>query len=212
MKRYRLSRRELLERALELGVVTAAAALAPDALAAAWDERETSIRKATPAAELGPFYKRRAPDSTQLRVPGDPGMPVSISGQVFDTRGEILPRAVIEVWQTNHLGRYDLDGYRYRARLLSGADGKYGFESVMPGHYPDRVCQHVHYLVTAPGHKPLTTQLYFATDPVFEGDPDKNFTRDPLITSRELVRPVVLAGDPKEIRADVRFELVLERL
>ena len=78
----------------------------------------------------------------------------------------------------------------------------------MPGHYPDRVCQHIHYLVTAPGCKPLITQLYFASDPVFEGDPDRNFTRDPLIHSRELVLPVILTGDPKEIKATVKFELL----
>ena len=82
----------------------------------------------------------------------------------------------------------------------------------MPGHYPDRVCQHVHYLVTAPGHTPLVTQLYFATDPVFEGDPDRNFTKDPLIQSRELVRPVRITGDPQEMHAAVNFELCMERL
>ena len=82
----------------------------------------------------------------------------------------------------------------------------------MPGHYPARVCQHVHYVVTAPGHKPLVTQLYFATDPVFDGDPDKNYGKDPLIISRELVRPVTLTGDPKTIQAAVQFDVVLERL
>jgi hypothetical protein len=56
------------------------------------------------------------------------------------------------------------------------------------------------------------TQLYFATDPVFEGDPYKNYARDPLCRSRELVRPVVLKGDPDAIMANVNFELVLERL
>lgn len=85
------------------------------------------------------------------------------------------------------------------------------FDTIMPGHYPDRVCQHVHYLVTAPGHKPLITQLDFATDPVFEGDPDKNFSKDPLIESRELVRPITIAGDPKAMYAAVSFELCLER-
>jgi protocatechuate 3,4-dioxygenase beta subunit len=81
----------------------------------------------------------------------------------------------------------------------------------MPGHYPQRVCQHVHYLVTAPGHKPLTTQLYFGTDPVFDGDPQKNFSRDPLISSLELVRPVMIKGDPKEMIAAVNFDVVLEK-
>jgi protocatechuate 3,4-dioxygenase beta subunit len=82
----------------------------------------------------------------------------------------------------------------------------------MPGHYPARVCRHVHYFVTAPGHKPLSTQLYFATDEVFEGNPDKNYTKDPLITSRSLVRPVTISGQPGATIAAVEFELVVEKL
>jgi hypothetical protein len=35
--------------------------------------------------------------------------------------------------------------------------------------------------------------------------------RDPLVLSRELVRPVTLSGDPKAVQANVSFELVLER-
>jgi protocatechuate 3,4-dioxygenase beta subunit len=207
-----LARRELLAKCMALGVVTSTANLLPSALAAAWEQNEKLHREPTPAAELGPFYKRLAPGNNVLRAPGDPGMPLVVSGLVFSVRGEFVPSATIEVWQTNHEGLYDLDGYHYRAKLTTPADGKYEFSSVMPGHYPARVCQHVHYLVTAPGHHPLTTQLYFATDPVFEGDPDKNYTRDPLVTSRELVRPVTLVGDPKDIHAAVTFEIVLEPL
>jgi protocatechuate 3,4-dioxygenase beta subunit len=168
-------------------------------------------RKPTPWNEIGPFYKRLAPNNAKLRKPNDPGLPVTVSGRVFDTRGETLAGAKIEIWQANHLGLYDLDGYRYRASLSADPKGSYLFDSVMPGHYPARVCQHIHYVVTAPGHKPLITQLYFATDPVFEGDPERNYSRDPLILSRELVRPVTLSGDPKAIQANVNFELVLER-
>ncbi len=147
-----------------------------------------------------------------MRAAGDPGLPIAISGKVFDTRGNIVQGAKLEIWQADHHGRYDLDGYRYRTALFSDQAGKYAFDSVMPGHYPARVCQHVHYIVTAPGHKALTTQLYFATDPVFEGDPVRNYTRDPLILKSELVRPVTLTGDPKDIHAAVNFEIVLERL
>ena len=205
-----LSRREILQKCLELGSVTLMASHGSAAMLLAFEEKE--LRKPTPANELGPFYKKRAPETAMLRASSDPGMPLSVSGQILDTRGEKLPNAVVEVWQTDHLGHYDLDGYRYRAKLPADNSGNYKFESVMPGHYPDRVCQHIHYLVRAPGHKPLVTQLYFATDPVFEGDPDKNFNRDPLIHSRELVRPVMLVGDPKDIHAAVSFELCLERV
>ncbi len=208
----RMTRRSILQECLALGSLTIISSASATELIAAWDEHEKLVRKPTPWNELGPFYKKSAPQTASLRAPGDAGMPLSVSGQVFDVRGEIVPGAKIEVWQTDHLGHYDLDGYRYRATLIGDSAGKYFFESVIPGHYPDRVCQHIHYLVTAPGHKPITTQLYFATDPVFEGDPSRNFRREPLLASAELVRPVVLRGDPKNLLADVSFELVMERL
>jgi protocatechuate 3,4-dioxygenase beta subunit len=207
-----LTRREILEKCVALGSVAIASSFPASAMVDAFAQLEARIRRPTPPNELGPFYKKRAPETAMLRATGDAGMPLNVSGQVFNTRGDALSNAVVEVWQTDHLGHYDLDGYRYRGKLPVDNRGAYKFDSMMPGHYPDRVCQHIHYLVTAPGHKPLVTQLYFATDPVFEGDPDRNFSRDPLIHSRELVRPVVLTGDPHDIQAVVRFELVLELL
>jgi protocatechuate 3,4-dioxygenase beta subunit len=204
-----LSRRDLLEKAFALGGLTVASTFAPSMLLDAWAQQAQNTRKPTPPNELGPFYKKRAPEKGNMRVPNDPGLPLVVAGQVFNTRGQPLLDATVEVWQTDHLGKYDLEGYRYRAKLHPDSTGKYSFNSIMPGHYPDRVCQHIHYLVTAPGHKPLITQLYFATDPVFEGDPGKNFNRDPLIHTPELVRPVMLTGDPKDVQAAVNFELVL---
>lgn len=204
------TRRELLERCTVFGAVTVASTISLPTLAAVWDEAEK--KKPTPFCELGPFYKREAPHTSVLRAPNDPGMPLALAGVVYDTRGDVIPDAKLEIWQTDNAGHYDIEGYRYRAVLNPGPKGSYAIDSVMPGHYPSRVCQHVHYLITAPGHKPLITQLYFATDPVFEGDPDKNFHRDPLITSRELVRPVVIKSGSKQIIAAVNFDLVMEAL
>ncbi|MCC7010498.1 MAG: hypothetical protein IT184_16945 [Acidobacteria bacterium] len=173
---------------------------------------QNPVRPPTPWNELGPFYKREAPHVAELRAPGDKGLPLAVAGRVFDTRGVALDGAKIEIWQADDAGLYDLDSYRYRTSLTADRSGAYGFSSIMPGHYPARVCQHIHYLVTAPGCKPLTTQLYFATDPVFDGDPAKNFTKDPLIQSLELVRPVKMTASSEGSRAGVTFELVLERL
>ncbi len=212
MPTERLSRRDLLLKCAALGSLTVAPSLGLAESLDGWEEQAGDARKPTPWNELGPFYKRAAPSTAHLRAAGDPGLPVAISGKVFDTRGNIVQGAKLEIWQADHHGRYDLDGYHYRTALVSDQAGKYAFDSVMPGHYPARVCQHVHYIVTAPGHKALTTQLYFATDPVFEGDPVRNYTRDPLILNAELVRPVMLTGDPKEVHAAVNFEIVLERL
>jgi protocatechuate 3,4-dioxygenase beta subunit len=209
-----LTRRDILHNCLALGSLTVASCFSVEAMFAALQETERQLRKPTPPNTLGPFYKRLAPTTGTLRAPGDQGLPLALSGQVFDTRGDVLSDAMIEVWQTDHFGLYDVDGYRYRAKLPADNSGQYKFETVVPGHYPDhsRICQHIHYLVIAPDHKPLVTQLYFATDPVFEGDPQKNYARDPLIKTPELIRPVLLAGDPQTIHAEVRFELCLERL
>ena len=213
MLKARFTRRESLLQCAALGLLRFAPSVGLHQAVSALEAQERNVaRKPTQWNEIGPFYKRLAPNNMQLRAPDDPGLPVTVRGKVFDIRGDTLAGAMIEVWHADHLGHYDLDGYRFRASLSSDPAGKYSFDSVMPGHYPARVCQHIHYLVTAPGHKPLVTQLYFATDPVFEGDPDRNYSRDPLVMSRELVRPVTLSGDPKSIQANVNFEVVLDRL
>lgn len=207
-----MTRRQLLLECAAFGCLIAAP---PVSLAEAVEqlaESSQSKLRSTPLNEIGPFYKRLAPHKTVLRGPGDQGLPVNIAGRVLDTQGRSLEGAKLEIWHADHYGHYDLEGYRFRTMLTAGNRGQYAFESIMPGHYPDRVCQHVHYVVTAPGYKSLVTQMYFATDPVFEGNPERNFNRDPLILDRELVRPVRLAGDPKAIHAEVTFEIVLEAL
>jgi protocatechuate 3,4-dioxygenase beta subunit len=208
-----MPRRDCLLACVALGSLRLAPGLVLADAVVAVESREGGIaRKPTPRNEIGPFYKRLAPNNGQLRGAHDPGLPLTVTGRVWSARGDALAEAKVEVWQADHFGLYDLDGYRYRATLTADPSGSYSFDSIMPGHYPARVCQHIHYVVTAQGHKPLITQLYFATDPVFEGDPDRNYARDPLVLNRDLVRPVTLTGDPKEIQARVDFELVLERL
>ena len=208
MSRAHLSRRDLLERCAVFGALLAPAA-GVESVAAFW--AQAGAAKPTPPNALGPFYKKRAPDARMLRAKGEAGMPLAVKGRIIDTGGEAVPDATVEIWHADHGGHYDLAGYRFRAKVPLDASAAYQYDTIMPGHYPDRVCQHIHYLVTAPGHRPLITQMYFATDPVFEGDPDKNFSRDPLVESRELVRPVTIAGDPKTMYAAVIFELCLER-
>jgi protocatechuate 3,4-dioxygenase beta subunit len=206
----KLSRRELVEACLARGVLLAGAPLSIPTLSA-FADGTTPERRPTPPNDLGPFFKKGAPQTAMLRAAGDDGFPLKATGRIVNTRGDAVPDARVEVWQANHVGRYDVAGYHYRARLPLNDKGEYAFDSVMPGHYPDRVCQHVHYMVTAPGHKALVTQLYFATDPVFEGNPQKNFGRDPLLQTADLVRPVTLFEKPGDIHAQVVFELCLEK-
>ena len=105
-----LSRRELVERCLSAGALFLAPAL-PLAVAMPLLADEAA-RAVTPHAELGPFYKKRSPETSRLRVPRDPGLPLSVSGLVFSQTGSVLHDATIEVWQADHLGHYDLEGYK----------------------------------------------------------------------------------------------------
>jgi len=207
-----LSRRDVLSKCFAAGLLVAIPPLSSSTMLAMWEQAEGRRLKPTPPNDLGPFYKPQAPHAHRLSRPDDPGLPLSVSGTVFDVNAEALPNAKLEVWQADPFGRYDNEGFHYRGTLSSGRGGQYDFETDMPGHYPSRVAQHIHYKVTAPGHKALVTQLYFATDPVFEGDPDKNYRKDPLVESRELVRPVRVFADPQSIHAAVVFEIVLERV
>lgn len=209
MPRRDWSRRDVLRECLAAGLLVVPAGWTERDVLWAWTAPEQ--RRPTPHVEMGPFYKKRAPATTMLRVPGEPGLPLTVSGRVISVHGEPVAGATIEVWQADHGGLYDLEGYRYRSAIAPPPSGVYSFDSIMPGHYPARVARHVHYFVTAPGCKPLLTQLYFSTDEVFEGDVDRHYAKDPLITSRDLVRPVTLGGVPGAAVAAVTFELVLEK-
>ena len=104
-----LTRRDILQKCLALGSVVIASHFSPEEMLAAFQNREKQVRKPTPPNALGPFYKRLTPVNNMLRAPGDSGMPLTLSGQVFNTRGDVVPDATIEIWQTNHHGHYDLE-------------------------------------------------------------------------------------------------------
>jgi protocatechuate 3,4-dioxygenase beta subunit len=41
-----------------------------------------------------------------MRAQRDRGLQLAVAGAVYNTRGEVLPGARIDVWKTNHEGRY----------------------------------------------------------------------------------------------------------
>jgi protocatechuate 3,4-dioxygenase beta subunit len=208
MPRSPRSRRDVLSKCMAAGFLISAPPLNEARALALWEAAESL--KPTPPNDLGPFYKRGAPRIDKLSRPGDAGLPLIVSGVVFYYRGNTLYGANLEIWQADPSGQYDNSGFHYRGQVAAADAGTYTFETKMPGHYPKRVCQHIHYKVSAAGHKTLVTQLYFGTDPVLEGDPDRNYRKDPILHSRELIRPVTIFADPQSVHAAVRFEIVLE--
>lgn len=156
----------------------------------------------TPEQTAGPYYIEGAPVNDQLREPGAEGFPLFVSGQVISTDETPVAKAKVEIWHADYHGQYDLNGFRYRAQLPINEEGKYKFSTVLPGNYGGRP-KHIHYIIRAPRHKTLITQLYFENDPFFEGNPERYLNKDPLVQYRELIRPVH--------QSSVYFRICLER-
>src|SRR6058998_3708609 len=112
-----LTRREIVEKCVVRGLLVAGVSMSTSRLSALWQQGEHQAHKPTPENDMGPFFKKGAPDSKTLSAPGDPGMPLRVSGKVVDTRGDLLNDARLEIWHADYHGHYDISGYRYRARL-----------------------------------------------------------------------------------------------
>lgn len=97
----------------------------------------------TEATVFGPFYVPEAPvvRNGDDIANGAHGQPCFVSGTVRGIGGEPVAGATIDVWQSDEDGTYDvqrpgLDHAEGRARLASGADGRYHFRSILAVPYP----------------------------------------------------------------------------
>jgi protocatechuate 3,4-dioxygenase beta subunit len=161
-----LSRRRLLRAGASLSAAIGAAAL-PLALTL---ERADADERPTPESIEGPYWKPGSPARSVLRAPDTKDTSLVLSGRVLSTRGEPVAKALVDVWQADGDGVYDLDGFRLRGHQWTSAEGAYRVETVVPGYYPGRT-RHLHVKVQAPGARVLTTQLFFPNDPANRGDP-----------------------------------------
>ena len=187
---------------------------------------------ATEATVLGPFYVPGAPRRAageQIGRPED-GSPTLVSGLVTDTSGRPLPGATLDVWQSSGNGLYDTQDpgqppFNLRGVFAAGPDGRYAFRTARPVSYPiptdgpvgdllratARHCwraAHIHAIVSAPGHRPVTTHIFDAENPYLGSDAVFG-VRD------SLVRPFRPAGpdDPADVSfvAKMNFSLVPDR-
>lgn len=123
----------------------------------------------TPRQTEGPFFTPNSPERTNLVETGMTGDPISLAGFVLDRRCRPVPGALLDLWHADADGRYDNQGYRLRGHQFSDPQGRFVFETIVPGRYPGRT-RHFHIKVQAPGQKILTTQLYFPGEPGNERD------------------------------------------
>jgi catechol 1,2-dioxygenase len=182
-------------------------------------EAKAGLSGGTPRTIEGPLYVTGAPECTgyaRLDDGTQPGETVLMQGTVRDAQGRPVAGARVEVWHANHLGNYSYfdpsqSAFNLRRTILTDAEGVYRFRSIMPlgysvppGGSTDRLLQalgrhghrpaHIHFFVSAPGHRKLTTQINIETDPHLWDDFAFG-TRDGLIP------PIKLVNDPAALRA-----------
>ena len=151
-------------------------------------------RRITPSQVQGPFYPvdgeaERDVDLTRLDGHSEEaaGEQVLVRGFVTSADGAALPGAVVDIWQANHHGRYShpedpntapLDpNFQGWGVMKTSGEGAYGFRTIKPGAYPLSFlggsgwrCRHIHFKVSCPGYRALTTQMYFEGDPLIAQD------------------------------------------
>ena len=149
----------------------------------------------TESTVLGPFHMTESPArelGDQIALDGK-GTPCLVSGQVTGPDGEPLAGAVVDVWQANEDGFYDVQQPdvqppgNLRGLFTTDEDGRYWFRSVVPRYYPipddgpvgellaatnrhPNRPAHLHFIVDAPGYRPVTTHVFVADSPYLDSD------------------------------------------
>ncbi len=156
---------------------------------------ERSAQGATQSTVLGPFHvvespKRELGDTIDFVGGAEPCV---VSGRVVSVDGTPLPGAVLDVWQANDQGFYDVQqpgvqpAGNGRGLFTADADGAFWFRTIVPSYYPipsdgpvgalltatrrhPNRPAHIHFIVQAPGHRPLTTHIFVADSPYIDSD------------------------------------------
>ena len=158
----------------------AGSALAAGAFAATRGMAQTTGPMPTMDSQMGPFYPlgySGEDDFDMTMLKGRParalGEVIEVTGRVLDRYGNPMKNAAIEVWQANHVGRYDhandqnpapLDpNFQGVARLVTGNSGEWRIKTIKPQFYDTPLgvrTPHIHFDVTGTAQK-LVTQMYF---------------------------------------------------
>ncbi|MFG1285569.1 catechol 1,2-dioxygenase [Xanthobacter sp. V1C-6B] len=158
-------------------------------------ERLAGLANGTQRTIEGPLYVAGAPLSkgtARLDDGSDDGEVLFVQGRVTGIDGKPVEGAIVDVWHANTMGNYShfdptQSAFNLRRRIETLADGTYSFRTIMPagygcppgsasrqlmeglGRHAERPA-HVHFFVTAPGYRKLTTQINIEGDQYLHTD------------------------------------------
>ncbi|MBL1378833.1 catechol 1,2-dioxygenase [Zobellella iuensis] len=176
------------------------------------EDEQAGLTGGTPRTIEGPLYVAGAPMSegfARLDDGTETGAEIMLlKGVVTDENNQPLANAIVDVWHANTKGAYSYfdasqSEYNLRRRIKTDAEGRYVAQSIIPSGYgcpPEGSTQalltrlgrhgqrpaHIHFFISAPGYKHLTTQINLAGDK-YTYDDFAFATRDELVVE---ARPV----------------------
>lgn len=181
----------------------------------------------TAPTALGPFWReapiREMGSSICFGIKSDDH--TFMYGKVVDARtNRPIANAELDVWETAPNGKYeqqdpDQVDMNLRGRFTTGPDGEYNFYCLRPTTYAipddgpagdllkllDRHLMrpaHIHFIVQAPGHKPVVTELFDRQD--------KHVYDDAVFAVREsLIVDFVPRPDDPRAKYEVRYDFRL---
>ncbi len=149
--------------------------------------------RATESTVLGPFYLDDPPqfENGAIIDGGREGVPLLIEGEVLDSEGNRRGGAIVDVWQSDAEGAYDVQNPEsttyLRGRFTCDGAGRFSLWSIVPSSYaipndgpvgkmlaaqarhPFRPA-HVHFRITSPGCSSLTTHIFVKGDEYLDSD------------------------------------------
>ena len=189
---------------------------------------KTAVELGTESSLLGPFYQQNAPfftlgDSIAVKAGGPE---LLLYGQVTDKAGKPLPKALVQVWQTDASGEYDMQKYHgeqmdMRGNFRCDAEGRFHFRTVMPLGYfipmdgpvggliqaqRRHGCRpaHIHFLIGADGYRELVTAIYLGHDQHIDSDTVFGVSTSLVVQPRDNDPEAPIKGMPA-IRYDFRL-------
>jgi hydroxyquinol 1,2-dioxygenase len=192
--------------------------------------------EATDSTVLGPFHMVASPprelgDTIDLVAGGEPCV---VTGRVLSLDGSPLAGALVDVWQADDHGFYDVqqpgtqpEG-NGRGLFTCDDDGRFWFRTVTPSPYPIPTDgpvgalltatgrhpyrpAHIHFIVAADGHLPVTTHAFVAGSPYLDSDAV-------FAVKQRLIKDFARVDDPDRAAAygveapfrHAHFDMVLE--
>ena len=181
----------------------------------------------TPSQTVGPFFayaltpEQYGYDFASIAggnlIEGDvPGQRIRIEGRVLDGNGEVVPDAMIEIWQADERGRYAHPadprgsnvGFKGFGRVGTGTDSeaRFIFDTIKPGSVDGEQAPHINVAVFMRG------LLLHAFTRIYFSDETAANARDPVLASvpAERRHTLIAVKDGKATGAVYRLDIRMQ--